>query len=227
MFLRHLRQVFICCFALSSLAAAAAPKTHVITFGKWNTVQYHSDTDDKPLALKIRPMLVDTRLKEFTLGSIHDVTDRLFVVQRAFRVNDGLPEDSAPHWQWQPGGWLLVDRATGHVSSLNLPEFDAFFSTPSWYRDYAAYCGISDDGKKIYAVVAQIGRRKPILKKLLLENDPGKKEEPRPCSMPSWERSPARVTFVSAGDARQTFAIRGHTVDIVTDMQDEEEEAVK
>ncbi len=68
MFLRHLRQVFICCFALSSLATAAAPKTHVITFGKWNTVQYHSDAEDKPLALKLRPMLVDTRLKEFTLG---------------------------------------------------------------------------------------------------------------------------------------------------------------
>jgi len=229
MSLRNLRRPFIYGFVLSSLAIAAPSKTHVITFGKWSTVQYRSDAEDKPLALKIRPMLVDTRVKEFTLSAAHDVTDRLFVVRRVFRVNDSLPDDPAPHWQWQPGGWLLVDRITGRVSSLNLPEFDAFFSAPSWYRDYAAYCGISDDGKKLYAVVAQIGRRKPILKKLLLENEPNKKEEAKAqsCSTPSWERSPARVTFVSPGAASQTFAIRGHTVDVVPDTQDDEEEAAK
>ncbi len=233
MSLQTLRRSFSYALALSSLAAAAAPKTHVITFGKWSTIQYHSDADDKPLALRIRPLLVDARVKDFTLGAIHDVTDRLFVVQRAFRVNDSLPEDPAPHWQWQIGGWLLVDRTTGHVSPLLLPEFDALTSTPSWYRDYAAYCGVSEDGKKIFAVVAQIGRRKPILKKLLMENDPNKKEEPSEkevpdtCSTPSWERSPARVTFVSGGAARQTFAIHGHIVDLLPESQDEDDEAAK
>ena len=63
--------------------------------------------------------------------------------------------------------WLPVDRLTGRVSQLNLPEFDPFYSTASWYRDYIAYCGVSEDGKKLYAVVAQVGRRKPILKKML------------------------------------------------------------
>jgi len=58
-----------------------------------------------------------------------------------------------------------VDRLTGRVSQLNLAEFDPFYSTASWYRDYIAYCGVSEDGKKLYAVVAQVGRRKPILKK--------------------------------------------------------------
>ena len=121
------------------------------------------------LALKVRPLLIDARIKEFTLGTAHDVTDRLFVVRRAFRVNDSLPQESpsAPHWQWQRGGWLLVDRVTGHISPINLPEFDAFYSAASWYRDYAAYCGVAEDGKKVYAVVAQISRRKPVLKKLL------------------------------------------------------------
>ena len=46
-----------------------------------------------------------------------------------------------------------VDRLTGRVSQLNLPEFDPFYSTASWYRDYIAYCGVSEDGKKLYAVV--------------------------------------------------------------------------
>src|SRR5277367_3640605 len=103
---------------------AAATKAHLITFGKWTTVQCFPNTgaeDDKPLTLKIRPLLVDARVKEFTLGPAHDVTDRLFVVRRAFRVNDSLPQESAvpPHWQWQPGGWILVDRATGHISLIN------------------------------------------------------------------------------------------------------------
>ena len=79
---------------------------------------------------------------------------------------------SALVWRWQRGGWLLVDRITGHVSPINLPEFDAFYSRAAWYRDYVAYCGISDDGKNLYAVVAQLGRRKPILKKTLGDAPP-------------------------------------------------------
>ena len=140
---------------LIQASAIAATKPHVITFGKWTTVQWFPESgtdaaDDKPLTLKVRPLLVDAHVKEFTLGPAHDVTDRLFVVRRAFRVNDSLPQESTspPHWQWQRGGWLLVDRATGHISLINLPEFDVFYSAVSWYRDYAAYCGVSDDGKR-------------------------------------------------------------------------------
>jgi len=57
-------------------------------------------------------------------------------------------------------------RISGKVCALNLPDFDNHYSAASWYRDYAAYCRLSDDGKKAFAVVAQIGRRKPGLKKL-------------------------------------------------------------
>jgi len=76
-------------------------------------------------------------------------------------VNDALPAANANaaaplrYGKWQRGGWLLVDRLTGRVSQLNLAEFDPFYSTASWYRDYIAYCGVSEDGKKLYAVVAQ------------------------------------------------------------------------
>jgi hypothetical protein len=207
--------------------ASAVSKPHVITFGKWATVQWFpAFADDKPLALKVRPLLVDSRVKEFTFGLAHDVTERIFVVRRAFRVNDSLPQEpaSSPHWQWQRGGWLLVDRVTGHVSPINLPEFDAVYSAASWYRDYVAYCGVSDDGKKIYAVVAQISRRKPALKKSL--DGPSILENASPdsaCPAPSWQRAPTRVTFEPTGTAKQTFAIRSHSVDLMTEEEDDEE----
>jgi len=233
-----LRTALLLITSIQANPAAAATKSHNISFGKWTTVQWLPEIgteDEKPLAMKVRPLLVDARIREFTLGPAHDVTDRLFVVRRAFRVNDSLPQESAsqPHWQWQPGGWLLVDRATGHVSPINLPEFDAFYSTANWYRDYAAYCGLSDDGRKIYAVVAQLNRRKPVLKKLLdgetIAREKEKNERVKggaqdsTCPTPAWQRSPTRVTFDPAGAQKQTFAIRGHTIDVMVDEEEDEE----
>ena len=211
--------------ALLTTTASAAAKVHVIAFGKWTAVQWFpGGTEDKPLTLKIRALFVDGRVKEYVLGTPHEVTDRLFVVRRMFRVNDSLPEDSAPRWQWQRGGWLLVDRVTGRVAPINLPEFDAYYSGASWYRDYVAYCGVADDGKKMYAMVAQLSRRKPVLKKEL--SNAGVAEDAAPdsaCPVPSWQRSPVRVSFELAAGARQTFAIRGHVVDLVNDAEEDEE----
>jgi len=138
-------------------------------------------------------------------------------------LNDNLPDDPAPRWQWQRGGWLLVDRVTGRISPINLPEFDPFYSAGSWYRDYVAYCGVSDDGKKTYAIVAQLSRRKPVLKKPLSNEGVAEDAEPdSACPAPSWQRAPVRVTFEPGGDAKQTFSIRGHVVDLVNDAEDEE-----
>ena len=211
---------------LYPVAGSAAAKVHVITFGKWTTALWFPGTggeSEKPLPLKIRALIVDGRVKEYVIGSPHEVTDRLFVVRRAFRVNDGLPDDSAPRWQWQRGGWILVDRVTAHVAPINLPEFDAFYSAGTWYRDYIAYCGVSDDGKKTYAMVAQLSRRKPVLKKVLSES--GVADDAAPdsaCLVPFWQRSPVRVSFEQSGGVRQMFAIRGHVVDLVDDADDEE-----
>jgi hypothetical protein len=223
---------FLLCVLLSTSTSAAA-KVHVITFGKWLSVPWFPGTggaetgDDKPLSLKVRALLVDGRVKEYTLGPPHEVTERLFVVRRAFRVNDSLPEDATPHWQWQRGGWLLVDRTTGRVSALNLPEFDATYSAASWYRDFVAYCGVSDDGKKVFALVAQLSRRKPVLKTSLSNNGvPDNAGPDSACSSPAWQRNPVRVSFES-GAAKQTFAIRGHVVDVVNDAEEDEEEAAK
>jgi hypothetical protein len=175
--------------------------------------------------LKVRPIFLDGRLKEFTFGVPHEVTENLFVVRRVVRVNDALPQEgaSAPRWTWQRGGWLVVDRVSGHISQASLPEFDPDSSLASWYRDYVAYCGASDDGRKLYAVVAQLGRRKPILKKPMGEAS-GEAATDSECAMPNWQRAPTRVSFVSSkADQKFTFALRGHTVEVVTDDDAEEE----
>jgi hypothetical protein len=205
----------------------AATKIHVIAFGKFMSVQWLAGTgaeNEKPQLIRVRALVVDGRAREYVLGTPHEITDRLFVVRRAFRVNDSLPEDSVPRWLWQRGGWLMVDRLTGRVSALTLPEFDSFYSSASWYRDYVAYCGVGDDGKKIDAVVAQIGRRKPVLKKLLSSD--GVKDDAAPdsaCSVPIWQRNPTRVSFEVVGAQKQTFAIRGQVVDQVNDAEEDDE----
>jgi len=209
---------------LLSCAALAASKPHVIAFGKLVPVKWYEGTDaDHALTLGVRALYVDARLKEYTIGAPHEVTDRLFVVRRAFRLNDSLPGESAQRWTWQRGGWLLVDRVTGRVSQISLPEFDPFYSTPSWYRDYVAYCGVSDDGRKLYAVVAQLGRRKPILKQPL-GNPRGEDEPDSECPAPHWERQPSRVTFMRGEAPKLTYAVRGHAVDIVNDADDQDDE---
>ena len=202
--------------------AAAAPKTHGIAFGKWMSVQWVAGTgvDDKAVTLKIRALVVDGRVKEYVLGAPHEVTDRLFVIRRVFRVNDSLPEDLSPRWQWQRGGWLLVDRTTGRIAAINLPDYDTFYSSASWYRDYIAYCGVAEDGKKTYAVVAELGRRKPVLKKVVSEGLPDDAKPDSACGVPVWQRDPIRVSFES-GSVKQTFAIRGHVVDMVPDEPEE------
>jgi hypothetical protein len=206
----------------------AVSKPHVITFGKWVSAKWPNATGEQLLDLKVRALFVDTRLREYTTGNPHDLTDRTFVVRRVFRVNDTLPAESATpsaavtRWQWQRGGWLVVDRLSGRVSPLNLPEFDPFYSTSSWYRDYIAYCGVSEDGKKLYIVVAQVGRRKPILKKDA--GAPGGADDPdSECSPPVWERTPIRVTFQPNNKEKVLFSIRSRVVDIVNDAEGPEE----
>jgi hypothetical protein len=221
---RTFHTLFFVGILISGNALFAVPKPHVISFGQWTAAKWYVGPQAQPLDVKIRALYVDTRLKEYTTGLPHEVTDRLFAVRRMFRLNDTLPGETAAttRWTWERGGWLLVDRVTGRVTQIALPELDPFYSTPSWFRDYIAYCGVSDDGKKLFAVVAQLGRRKPILKKAVGEAD-GDDMPDSECPAPAWQRQPTRVIFEPLENQKLTYSVRGHAVDVVNDAEEDDE----
>ena len=214
---RKLRSALLVLLVLIPLSAMAArkPKVHVISFGKTMAVKlFLGPEEEHSSPIKVRALYVDTKLKEYVTGEPHEVTDRLFVVRRAYRLNNNLPRDESkpPNWVWERGGWLMVDRLTMHVSQVPLYEFDPFYSHASWFRDYVAYCGVSDNGDKLSAVVMQLGRRKPVLKKELGKANQGETPESE-CDVPTWDKKPTRVTFLPKHVEKQTFSIFGHAWD--------------
>ena len=206
-------------------AQATPRKGHSVVLGAVRHVPYSKAGDPAGAAanpaagestLKIRALLVDGVVKEWTTGDAHDVTDRSFVVRRVIKLNDALPgENQGPsdkqapsekpepqnmqsHWVWQQGPWLLVDRVTGRVTPLKLPDYDPGVSQVSWFRDYGAYCGVTASGKSLYAVVAQVAARKPVLAKKLDAFDGENHPDPA-CGVSDWQREPLRITFHPAG----------------------------
>ncbi|MGA3071739.1 MAG: hypothetical protein ABSD43_16145 [Terracidiphilus sp.] len=227
--------------ALAAAASAEARKVHTVALGAVRRVPYSKAGDPAgALAaeseLKIRALLVDGVLKEWTTGDAHDVTDRSFVVRRAIKLNDALPSDksvssdksnekpapAASRWVWQRGPWLLVDRVTGHFIALKLPDYDPGVSQVSWFRDYAAYCGVTASGKSLYAVVAQVAARKPVLAKKLAAFDPENHPEPV-CGPAEWQREPLRITFHTAGRDAVSFDVIPGSAVLVEDAGDEAE----
>jgi hypothetical protein len=195
-------------------AAAKPPKVHTVTLGPARKVPYTPpqatpDTkSDDSSTLHIRPLVVDGVQKEWTLGEVHDVTDRTFVVRRALRINDSLPAEPV-RWAWQPGPWLMVDRVSGHVTALHLPDFDPLVSDVVWFRDDAAYCGIATTAKGgIVAVIAQIGVRKPIVQKLLAPWPQASPSNPV-CAPAVWQRIPMRATLQLTGSQPVTYDVVG------------------
>lgn len=235
---------FSALFAVAPAVFAAPRKPHVVVLGAARKVAYSkigdpagaaaSDTD-----LKIRALIVDGAVKEWTTGESHDVTDRSFVVRRAIKLNDALPSDKAAPgdkpsekpakaanpWVWQRGPWLLVDRVTGHVVALKLPDYDPGVSHVSWFRDYGAYCGVTASGKSLYAVVAQLAARKAVLAKKLAAFDPESHPEPV-CAAADWQREPLRITFHPTGRDAVSFDVVPGSAVLVEDAGDEGETPV-
>jgi hypothetical protein len=221
-----MRFALLCLLAtLAAVPGAATPKAHTVTLGKPVPVKLMVGmAEDKTVDITVRPLYIDGRVKDFTTGETHDVTDHEFVVRRAYRINDMLPEDSrkTPKWVWRRGDWLLVDRRSGKITPLKLPDFDAFYSQVSWYRDYAAYCGIPSSGERVSAVVAEIGARKPLYHKDLGSNTMGDEADSN-CLKPHWERQPARVTFFPKMGEKFTVTISGRFVDANAESAPEEQ----
>ena len=114
---------------------------------------------------------------------------------------------------------MLVDRVTGHIVALKLPDYDPGVSQVIWFRDYAAYCGATASGKNLYAVVAQLAVRKPVLAKKLDGFDPATRTEPA-CGRPEWQREPLQATFHPAGKDPISFDIILGSAVIVEDSED-------
>ena len=194
---------------------ASTPRLHAVALGPVRKVPY-TPPDTTPderredtTTLSIRPLFVDNAQREWTTGDPHDVTDRTFTIRRALHLNDALPADREPRFLWQPGPWLVVDRVTGRITPLHLPDFDPVVSNVVWFRDYAAYCGIATTAKGgLYAIVAELGARKPAVSKLLAP-------WPQPnhfipvCQPAQWQRTPLRVTLKPTAGDPQTFDIVG------------------
>jgi hypothetical protein len=213
-------------WTMSATQVEAAPrKPHVVVLGAVKPVPYSKAGDPGGAAadeklLKIRPLLVDGALKEWTTGSSHDVTDRTFVVRRVLHINDMLPGDKQGHWVWQRGPWLMIDRVSGRVTALKLPDYDPGVSQVAWFRDYAAYCGVTPTGKSLYAVVSQLAVRKPLLSKKLAAFDQQNRPDPA-CDQSEWQREPLRITFHPSGQDAISFDIVPGSAVLVEDSNDD------
>ena len=206
--------------------AACAAKPHVVALGAARHQPYSMEGDPAgakkgETELKVRPLMVDGKVKEWTTGEVHDVTDRSFAVRRAVELNDALPEERGTRWVWQRGPWVLVDRISGKVAALRLPDFDPAVSEAVWFRDYAAYCGVNTTGKQLLAVVAQVQARRPLLAKKLGLWDPADHPDPA-CAPAVWERSPLKVSFLPTGGAGVSFDVVGTSAVLVEEDSDDE-----
>jgi hypothetical protein len=225
-----------------------AHKMHSVVLASARKVPYSKAGDPAGGAtgedtLRIRALVVDGQIKEWTTGDAHDVTDRSFVVRRAIKINDSLPDDGAAtgesssaklagaagsstasgRWVWQRGPWLLVDRVSGHIAALKLPDYDPGVSQVVWFRDYGAYCGVTATGKSVYAVVAQLAARKPALAKKLGPFSPEAHQDPV-CGAAEWQREPLKVTFHPTGVEAVSFDLAPGSAVLVEESGDEGEE---
>jgi hypothetical protein len=210
-------------------SSLAATKVHTVFLGSGKNVPYSTIGDPAGALptekqLRVRPLMVDDKVKEWTTGDLHPITDRTFVVRRAIRLNDSLPGDKTEHWIWQRGPWLMIDRIKGTVTALHLPDYDPAVSNVIWFRDYAAYCGLTASGKQLYAVVAQVPARKPVLAKKLSPWSAGENQPPA-CAVPLWQREPLRVTFQPSGATAVSYDLVGLSAVLVEDGNGNDEPA--
>ena len=210
-----------------AISAVAAPKSHSVTLGAARKVPYTppeataESRASEATTLRVRPLLVDGVQREWTLGDLHDVTDRSFTIRRALRLNDALPGETA-RWTWQPGPWLMVDRVSGRVTALHLPAFDPMVSEVAWFRDYAAYCGITTTVRGgLVAVVAQLGTRKAVAERVISKWPLAAAPHPA-CGAAHWQRSPMRATLQPTGGEPMTFDVVG-TSSLVEDGEGDDQ----
>lgn len=184
-------------------------RVHSAGLGLWHTVAYTPNpdaTNPTPGQLRIRPLIVDGRLAEWTTGEPHMVTAQTFVVQQALRVNNALPTDPKPNWIWQLGPWLMANRSTGHVTTLHLPDFYPSISEVVWFQNYAAYCGLKPTGQFVYGIIVEAGVRKALASQKIAPWSPVSHPTPA-CAPALWQLDPLRVTLEPTAGRAVTYRV--------------------
>jgi hypothetical protein len=77
-------------------------------------------------------------------------------------------------------------------------------------------------GKKLWAILVQLGRRKPLLKKAL--GGAGADMQEATCGPPIWQCAPSRLTFEPKGEQKFTFTVPTRAVELVTEEENAGEE---
>lgn len=213
--------------ALLLFSLPAVAKVHTVGLGAWRKVPYTApsttQTTSANTTMRVRPLVIDGVVKDWTTGEIHEITGRTFVARRAVKLNDALPDGTGAHWLWVLGPWVLVDRTSAHVTVLHLPDFDPAVSEVVWFRDYAAYCGINSTGKHLYAVVAQLAVRRPLVSKPIAKWTAD--DHPTPaCAASTWQRQPLQVVFHPTNSDALTYQIFGLTSALVEDGEAPDEQ---
>jgi hypothetical protein len=76
---------------------------------------------------------------------------------------------------------------------------------------------------KRFAIVSELNRRKPLLRKPLSGTLPDEAVPDSACPAPTWQRTPTRVTLEAQKEAEQTFAIRGHVAGLIDDSEEDDD----
>ena len=191
---------------------------HTIFLGPWHTVPYSPNPDvatPTHSQLRVRALVVDGRIADWTAGDIHPVTETSYTVRQALRINDALPTATHEHWIWQLGAWLSVNRLTRRVSVLHLPGFDPRISHVVWFRDLAAYCGLRGaKNPQLTVLIARISVRKALLSTKISPWNPA--QDPTLLSTPAcapatWQLDPLRVSFQPTIGKPLTYSLVGDT----------------
>lgn len=131
-------------------------------------------------ALKIRPLVIDGNIKEWTTGR----SPRCDRPQLRGAARDAAQRHAprrGPARKVRPCAKRPLGMAARSVAAggpgyrphwrPEASDYNPGVSQVTWFRDYAAYCGLTSSGKNLYALVAQIAARKPVLAKKLVPFD--------------------------------------------------------
>ena len=111
---------------------------------------------------------------------------------------------------------------TGRVTPLKLPDYDPGREPGELVSRLRRLLRGDRDGKSLYAVVAQVAARKPVLAKKLAAFDAENHPDPA-CEQPEWQREPLRITFHPAGKDAVSFDIVPGSAVLVEDSGDDAE----